>query len=205
MARDKSELKSGMGKAMRSFSALIEEVEDLGGGDDHVRKLETDAVIRRTIAKLLIGETTNGLGDAYMVTVDRDKKLKAMIEAGRYDYANSDITDKHFPVEGSGQSQVEIILRHYDKVMSKDAVLADLDKDGLRPATIEELLALGADTKTRDLQRKFPIIAFGSVWRGLFGYRYVAFLDGNGSERYLSLSWFGFDFYEFCRFAAVRK
>lgn len=205
MARDKSELKSGMGKAMRSFSALIEEVEDLGGSDEHVRKLETDAVIRRTIAKLLIGETTNGLGDTPTVTIDRDKKLKAMIEAGRYDWTNSDITDKNFPVEGSGTEDVEVILRHYDKAMTTDAVLADLDQDGLRPMRIEELLALGADTKTRDLQRQFPIIALGSVWQSLDGGRDVPCLFRRGSYRSLYLSWLGNDWCEICRFGAVCK
>ncbi len=207
MARDKSEFKSGINKAARTFTALIEAVEDLGGNDEHIRRIETDAKLRRELAVLIVGQNANGtgLGDTYTVTVDLDKKLKAMIEAGRYDWTNSDITDKHFPIEGSGQSQVEIILRHYDKVMSTDAVLADLDQNGLRPATIAELLALGADPKTRDLQREFPIIALGSVWQRLYGYRYCPYLYRNGSKRHLRLDWIVSDWREICRFAAVRK
>ena len=207
MARDKSELKSGINKAARTFTALIEAVEDLGGNDEHIRRIETDAKLRRELAVLIVGQNTNGasLGDTHTVTVDRYKKLKAMIAAGRYDWADSDITDKHFSVEGSGTETVEIILRHYDKVMSTDAVLADLDKNGLRPATIDELLALGADSKTRDLQRQFPIIALGSVWQSLGGHRYCPYLRTYGSKRRLRLLWLDYDFDVICRFAAVRK
>lgn len=203
MARDKSELKSGMGNSMRNYLKLVEAVEDLGGGDDQLKRIETDATLRVEIAKLIVGQSQNGTGNVHRVTVDRDKKLKAMIEAGRYDYANSDITDKHFPVEGSGTVEIDIELVHYGRDMSTDAVLKDLDARGLRPAKIEELLALGA-TKP-ELQREFPIIALGSVWQDLHGDRDCPCLDGLGSGRGLHLYWFGGGWGDGCRFAAVSQ
>ena len=203
MAREKSELKSGMGNSMRNYLKLVEAVEDLGGGDDQLKRIETDVTLRVEIAKLIVGQSQNGTGNVHRVTVDRDKKLKAMIEAGRYDWTNSDITDKHFPVEGSGTVEIDIELVHYGRDMSTDAVLKDLDARGLRPAKIEELLALGA-TKP-ELQREFPIIALGSVWRNLDGSRFCPDLFGSGSRRGLRLYWLDNDWNEICRFAAVRK
>ena len=178
----------------------IEALVNKLGGMTAVEGILRGDNLRDSIAKLITPAFP-----VYTVTVDRDKKLKAMIEAGRYDWTNSDITDQRFPVEGSGTEPVEIILRHYDKVMSTDAVLADLDKDGLRPIRIEELLALGADPKTRDLQREFPIIALASVWRDAVGDRRVACLFRGASERRLVLGSVGNGWVEFCRFAAVRK
>ena len=139
----------------------------------------------------------------YLVTVDYGMSLADMIAAGRYDWTNSDITAKHFPVKGEGKAEVEIQLVHFDRVMGSDDVIRELDKMGLRPAAIEELLAFGA--KYPDVQREFPIVALKSVWRSAFGYRYVACLSGDGSGRDLHLRWFGFGWSEFCRFAAVRK
>ncbi|KKR48343.1 MAG: hypothetical protein UT86_C0007G0022, partial [Candidatus Magasanikbacteria bacterium GW2011_GWC2_40_17] len=86
---------------------------------------------------------------------------------------------------------------------STDEVLAEMDRHGLRPALYEELLAFGA--KYPDEQRQFPIIALGSVWRGFGGRLRVAYLSRGGSERSLSLYWFGGDWNGFCRFLAVRK
>lgn len=205
MARDKSEYKSGINKAARTFTALIEAVEDLGGNDEHIRRIETDPTLRGELAKLIVGQSQNGAGDTHAVTVDYDLGLEHMIALGRYDWKNSDIKPKHFPVKGEGKVDVEITLVHYNRVMSTDDVLKDLDARGLRPIKIEELLALGANEKTRDLQREFPIIALGSVWQDLSGSRRCPCLDRDGSKRPLSLGWFVLGFDEFCRFGAVRK
>lgn len=203
MSRTKSELKSGINVAARVFTKLIEAVEDLGGNDEHIRRIETDPTLRGELAKLMVGQRQNCTSNVHRVTVDRDKKLKAMVEAGRYDWTNSNITDKHFPVEGSGTVDVGIELVHYNRFMSEDDVRQDFDARGLRPATIEELLALGASKP--DLQRKYPIIGLGSVWQDLAGYRFCPYLGGFGSGRDLGLSWIEFDWGGLCRFVAVRK
>lgn len=203
MSRTKSELKSGINAAARVFTKLIEAVEDRGGTDDDIRRIETDASLRDQLAQRIMGQGQNGTGNVHRVTVDRDKKLKAMVEAGRYDWTNSDITDKYFPVEGSGTVDVDIELVHYNRVMSEDNVRQDFDARGLRPATIEELLALGASKP--DLQREYPIIGLGSVWQRLLGHRLCPYLNWNGSRRHLDLYWLECGFSGICRFAAVRK
>jgi hypothetical protein len=87
--------------------------------------------------------------------------------------------------------------------MSTDAVLKALDEEGLRPATISELLAVGIQHSK--LQLQFPIIALGSVWQSSNGIRRVGYLSSDGGKRELGLNWLGNDWNDTCRFAAVRK
>jgi len=201
MAREKSELKSGMGKAMETLVSLIEEVEDLGCSDDDIRRIKTNKALRRQIAELIVSDRV--ICGRHNVVVDYGMSLADMIDIGRYDWKNNDIMTKHFPISGSGTSETEIVLFQFNKGMSTDAVLAELDKRGFRAATLPELLALGADQP--ELQRQFPIIALGSVWRRPDGNRNVACLGRRDAERFLLLDWYEFVWCGVCRFAAVRK
>lgn len=137
------------------------------------------------------------------VTVDYGMTLEQMIAAGRYDSQNGDITAEHFPLQGTGKVEVELHLVHLNKVVSTEEVLAELDRRNLRPAKIEEILALGA--KYPNLQKEFPVVALGSVWQRSHGDRYVACLGRWLGERCLDLGWFGSDWDGHFRFAAVSK
>jgi len=145
-----------------------------------------------------------GGADIYKVVVDYAMSLPDMIAAGRYDWTNRDITAENFPFSGEGQKKVDLELIHLNRDASTKEVLEELDRRDLRPGTIEELLALGA--KYLELQKKFPIIAFGSVWRVPNGGRVVLYLYWSGIERSLDLDdddarrWD-----DDCRFLAVRK
>lgn len=135
-------------------------------------------------------------------TVDYSLTLEEMIALGQYDWKNDDITAGRFPVKGKGKKEVVGELVKYESTMSSEAVLADLDKNGLRPATIEELLAFGAAFP--ELQRKFPIVALGSIAE-VDGGRGMACLGRGDSKRYLRLRWFDRGWFAHCRFLAVRK
>lgn len=140
----------------------------------------------------------------YLIAVDYGQTLAEMIEVGNYDWKHPDITSEHFPVTETGKQEVETVLVHLNKVASTEQVLQHLDSLGLRPATIAELLAFGA--KHTDVQRKFPVIAFGSVWVRPDGNRHVPYLLGDGRGRDLRLDWCGgSDWDERCRFLAVSK
>jgi hypothetical protein len=136
------------------------------------------------------------------IVVDYSLSLEQMIAAGKYDWSNSDITAKRFPLKGSGKVELEPKLFYFGRDMSSDNVIAEMDKEGFRPCTIEELLAIGEQHP--ELQRKFPLVALGSVAE-IGGCRYVAYLRRRGSERELDLLWFGNDWSGLCRFPAVRK
>ena len=138
------------------------------------------------------------------IMVDYSKTLYEMIAAGKYDWKNKNITTVNFPHDNTlGEVKVDVEYIHFDRyIFTKDA-LAEIDRRGFRPTTIHELLAFGAQYPEE--QRKFPIIALGSVWTDRDGYRFVGCLSGNGSGRFLRLNYVEGEWYDRYRFLAVRK
>ena len=139
----------------------------------------------------------------YPVTVDYGMTLGDMVAAGGYDAKNDYITQENFPITGAGMVEVEFHLVHLNRYASTDAALVELNRQGFRPAKIEELLAFGA--RYKNLQKEFPIVALGSVWQSRSGDRLVANLDYWDGERNLVLGWVGYVWHEPYRFLAVRK
>ena len=205
MARPKSGFLSGFGTALEIFKGLTDAVLARGGSDDDLRRVIADLELRNQLADLIVGSRAESFitHPTYRLTINYDQTLAEMVSAGGYDTVNSDITADHFPVKGEGKREVEVTLFHFNRVMTSKQVIAELDRAGYRPGKIEELLALGAEQP--DIQRQFPIICLGSGWRHPFGNRYVTSLDVWSSERELVLCWFGSDWFEDCRFLAVRK
>ncbi len=154
-------------------------------------------------AAALTQQAKKAIAQTFPVTVDYNLTIEEMVAAGKYDWSNSAISSKHFPSGGKGTSQVQIELVHFNRTMESDEVLRELDKQGLRPATLPELLAFGATYPEK--QREFPVVALGSVWRSLDGDRNVAYLCGGDSGRGLHLDWLGVGWRADYRFAAVRK
>lgn len=141
----------------------------------------------------------------YTVTIDYSQSIKQMIAAGRYGWNNSDIIEKNFPIPSSkrGKEEVVIELVPLDRDMGSDEVLRKLNKMGLRPAELPELLAFGATYPGK--QREFPIAALGSTLQDREGFRYAVYLGEYSDERYLYLLYFGHRWDSFYRFVAVRK
>ena len=93
----------------------------------------------------------------YPMLIDYDRLVEDGIKAGKYDWKNDDIMSKNFPSQETGTREATVELFRYGKDMSTDEVLAELDKQGYRPATLKELLAIGE--KHPDLQKEFLIFA----------------------------------------------
>lgn len=159
--------------------------------------------LQRALQNAIEG-TFNGLpGIQYFVTVHYDQSVRNAIAAGHYDWENDNITGKNFPSKRAGTADKEIILVKFDDAMDSDAVLSELDKQGLRAAELPEILAFGEQYP--DVQREFPIVALASVWRRPDGYRCVPCLVRSAGRRDLDLRWFDGRWRSVYRFAAVRK
>src|SRR5258706_2548056 len=139
----------------------------------------------------------------YSVDVDYSASLEQLVKAGKYDWFNDDITGRNYPSSEKGTAQVLVYLVSFNRDINSEDVVKELDRQGLRPATLKELLALGASYP--DLQRKDLIVALGSTWRDSGGDVRVPDLRSCGSNRYLHLSWWAGVWRSFWRFAAVRK
>ena len=145
-----------------------------------------------------------------LVTVDYSRTLAEMVAAGKYDWISEDMVEQNFSIRRPTErpvSIVEIVLVHINKQVGLKKVLRHLDRRGLRPATIEELLAIGEHFP--NLQRQFPIVGLGSSWIGPDGRRCVPCLrQGFGNhkaKRHLRLHWCSYTWGRGYRFAAVRK
>jgi len=140
---------------------------------------------------------------SYSVFVKYDQTVEQMIDANKYDWFNDDINSGRFLSGERGQVQVFIYLVNFGREISSEDAIGELDHQGLRPATLKELLALSASYL--DLQRGVPIVALGSIWRPSDGRVEVPFLEGDRSDRYLDLHRWGDDWDPHWQFAAVRK
>lgn len=128
--------------------------------------------------------------------------LAEMIALGRYDWVNSDITEGNFPMPEGFTLGSEPKVFHFDRTISSEKAIKEMEKQGYRPAMIWDLLDYGA--KNPEEQRKYPIVALGSV--AVFGDdRDVASLHRGGSARRLCLDGFDCGWNDYCRFLAVRK
>jgi hypothetical protein len=141
------------------------------------------------------------LPEQLMLSVDYSRSLEVMIAAGHYDWKNDDITAKRFPVVGQGIEQFEAKVFHFDRTMSSEAVVEAIKADGWEPAQIEHLLAFLE--KFPEEQRKYPIIALGSVAK-VGGDRGVPCLYRGVDERSLGLGWWDGVWDGPSRFLAVR-
>lgn len=153
---------------------------------------------------MCVVKTSEKVKDAFTLPVNHHRPVSDGIRAGHYDWVNPHITEQNFPTTQQGTKEVAVQLIHFNRTMSTDdQALAELDKQGLRPANLQECLAFGE--KYPDVQREFPIIFLGSVWRSPGGDRRCPYLSWCGSGRNLYLDWVDGDWYEICRFAAVSK
>jgi len=139
------------------------------------------------------------LDDTYRFTVNRDQRFKV----GKYDWTNDDITETHFPLTGSGTTEQEGILVRFNRYISTNDALTELDRLDLRPADFQELCAFGAEHPS--VQRRFPIVELASVWADRAGRRCVACLRGVADRRGMSLGWVGRGWDGGCRFLAFHK
>ncbi len=168
-----------------------------------IKLLSTGNNLRRSLDFLNgLAPTELKLGDSFPITIDYTQSLAEMIKSGKYDWSNSDITEKRFPVKGESQVELSGELVHLNRYLSSEEVIKEIERRAMRPAKIEELLGFGA--KYPEEQRKYPIIALGSVAE-VGGFRYVPFLGRHNSERYLRLTWWGSVWSDFYRFLAVRN
>lgn len=198
---DKSMIIAGAGLVASIFTMLVKKVREAGGTDEDIHRLATPdgEDILNKVAEMIVSANRQ----TFKIMVDYGKTLAEMVAAGKYDWVDSDITAEHFPVQGEGKKEKEVAFFHFNRTITSDQVISEMDKAGYRPATIEELLVIGASQP--ELQRQFPIVAIGSVLRLSCGLRRVPCLDWDGLERDLDFHWFKNDWRDACRFVALRK
>lgn len=147
-------------------------------------------------------EVVSVITEPFRLTVDYSQSLEQMIAAGQYDWKNSNITAKRFPIEGNSIVEYEARYFHFNRDISSDDAVAAMKEAVWEPAKIEHILSCGKTFPEE--QRKFPIVGLGSV-ASVGGDRSVPCLDRDDSERRLGLRWFAYGWGADYRFLVVRK
>jgi hypothetical protein len=184
---------------------LVNALRERGVTDEEIHSLVTEN------GNALVGKIADAIAEfvkqakkiVYAIFVDYAISVEEMVKLGKYDWVNNDITTKNFSSKRVGKAEMEVELIHFDRSISSEEVLKEMEKMSYRAAELHELLAFGA--KYPNVQREFPVIALGSVWQDWDGGRGVADLSGSASKRYLYLISFDNVWCSYCRFAAVRK
>lgn len=143
--------------------------------------------------------------DEIILTIDYNKTIEQTIADGNYDRVNSNITAENFPVPQKiigKKVKVFAKLFHFNRNISSDDAILEMNKAGYRPATLMELLTLGI--LFPELQRKFSIVALGSIRHRSNNYRDVPYLYTNDSRRKLDLYWFNNGSCAYYSFLGVR-
>jgi hypothetical protein len=83
--------------------------------------------------------------DIFTVLVDETKTVENLFLEGKFKSGSwsSAFNSKNFPCPSDGGiSEKEVVLFHFEKDMTSDEVIAEMDKHYCRPATIQEFLSL---------------------------------------------------------------
>jgi hypothetical protein len=139
---------------------------------------------------------------AFALPVDETKMVEELVKEGSYDWNNPDIASKNFPVRSNRKTITDIFLFCFYKIMLSEEVVAEMNKVDCAPASIWTLLSLGASLPV--LQKKFPIVALGSV-SGLGYYARVGFIGRFDMQRDVGLDYLNSSWNKQCRFLAERK
>ena len=134
------------------------------------------------------------------ITVNYDLPLEQAITADTFDWKKLCVTANDFPTHDRGEHGLSTVLIHFNRIMSTNDVINEMDKRGLRPATIRELAAFGQNMLGES--HSYSIIGLGSVVKPHEG-GLVPYMDLNGRSE-LDLVWL-VDWGAGCRFLAVRK
>jgi hypothetical protein len=185
------------------LQSLLEKVRKRGYSDDEILRVAAQGDTLLDKFADVMAEAARKPRDVFPVTVNYDLSAEEAIKAGDYQAVHTDITSTNFPSTRRGQSDMEIVLIRFDRRMTSENVVRELEAEGLRAAELPEFLAFGA--RYPDVQRKFSVAGLGSVWQDRKGYRNVPCLYEASEGRYLDLHWWDDGWYSYTRFAATHK
>jgi len=134
--------------------------------------------------------------------VDYTKTIDQAIADGNYDSVRLDNITENFqiPLENIGNKVVvsaKLFWFNYDNRLEE--IISEMDKAGYRPATIMELLALGA--LLPKLQKRFRILAPGSVGKHS-RYNFLPSLDRNyDRNRRELIGYYNFGYFNYLQYS----
>ncbi len=139
----------------------------------------------------------------FPVVIDYSLSLEEMIDKGEYDRKDSRINSENFSISKKGKNEVELLLIRFNRTVCSIIVLNEMEKMGLRPARIEELLIFGSGHPM--VQTRSSVLALGTSSVRATGYHEALSLTDGDSGRGLGFYMLNKEFNTYCRFLVVRK
>lgn len=186
--KDVSSMVKGMGMAMSILTELTKKAKEAGLGDEDIHRLATPegniliAQLVRSMAQA--GNSLAPVKSSEIVTVPIDyrKPFEVVIQEWRRAvgefFLHPEIKRVRFPINGpEGVRMIKLALDCFDTVASNGEALDAFAPRRIRPAGFAELVALS--TAYPNLQRRYPVVALGSVWHAKEG-PCVLVLDEDG-------------------------
>jgi hypothetical protein len=139
------------------------------------------------------------------LSVDHSKPLRARIAAGRYTDLSKGILSES-PSRKNGRREYEARIFHFDEIISSQGAKKKIEQADKRlpwkVAPVDQLVALG--NLLPHLQRQFPIVALGTVFKKGPVPQVACLHHGDGLKRYIVLRWIGDDWCGDFAFLAIR-
>ncbi len=132
----------------------------------------------------------------------RPVTFSEMVKAGHYDLVDREISASRKTVDPENFTADGLLLVRFAHSVSTEMVLMSMIRDGLRPATNEELLAFGAEKPEE--QKKYPVVALSQFLQDPNGEGFALCLDWDGNSRVLVLFSLDYEWNESYRFLASR-
>ena len=211
-----SDLVSNFGSAFELLKAIAHAVMAKGGNMQHLRRIVKGPALQWQIADLVVpagSEIERPLGEnEYLVPVGYDMpRDKAKLEAEFSKGGVSDLfySDWRWSLHSScaeidqTSGHRTFLVKCFNRWIKAEEAIAEMDKQGYRPATHLEAYAF-AKAKP-ELQCQFFIVALGSSTMGSGDRPHVAMLRSNPSGRMLVNVWFSASFAPEKQFLFVRK
>lgn len=102
---------------------------------------------------------------SHTITVSYEKTVEQLVLDGKYKTHFGDVkfSDSNFRSLELGIRQIDVYLIKLGYKIIKSEIIKELDRVGLRPLSLKELLTLGANQVS--VQKGAPILGMDSKWR----------------------------------------
>lgn len=97
------------------------------------------------------------------LNVDRGRSFQESIATRIYCSVDGDVRNRDFQFTGTGNVPTNIVFVYFNEKVRIERVFKEMQKRHVRPADIQELLAIGQQRP--QLHRLFSIAALGTVWK----------------------------------------
>lgn len=109
-------------------------------------------------------------GEEFPLTINYNRTLEEMIDAGHYDQKDNNIISENFPVlvqtgliNKTDCIRAKLLIpERFFGYHATERELVRINVEGYRPSTLSELLAFGEIHP--EIQQHFPVISLGSIW-----------------------------------------